>query len=347
MQQMKWLSRMGYQTTLACKLGSRVEKVAIDKGLTTLPLRFRNSAHPPSILRLGQWLRENRPVLVICHSGHDSNNLAIAARLSGHRPFILRSRTYLPSSHSALPYNWLADATMLPSDYLRQQLLLNPSIQAGKLHVVYPGIDFQALESALNDPLPASLVKWLAANHGPVMLHAAMLRGEKGHALILEAMMKLSTRWPNLRYVMAGEGEQRDSLQAKVHMMGLESRVYFAGLLPSIAPLFKYTDFLVMPSSYEPLGMSQIEALAFRVPVLASNVGGIPETIKHDETGVLLSPCDVEQWTRALNEALSFPSHMKAMAEVGQRDVRARFAPENNLRSVLQIAGLYENVDVV
>ncbi|QEL56754.1 glycosyltransferase family 4 protein [Chromobacterium paludis] len=346
MQQMQWLSRAGYQTALACRLGSRVESVAKGKGLTTLPVRFRNSAHVPSILALVRWLRAHRLALAICHSGHDSNNLALAARLSGHRPFLLRSRTYLPAGHSSLPYNWLADATMLPSDYLRRQLLQNPSIRPEKLHVVYPGIDFAALDAAQDAALPGALTAWLAAGQGPVVAHAAMLRGEKGHALMLEAMARLSARWPELRYVMAGEGGERERLQAMARQLGLEARVCFAGLLPSVAPLLKRADLLVMPSSYEPLGMSQIEALALGVPVLASDTGGIPETVRDGETGVLLPPGDVAAWTRALDEALSAPARMLALAEAGRRDVRERFAPENNLRTVLRLAGLPDDLDV-
>lgn len=139
MQQMRVLRERGFRPVLACRPQSRVMEVACQRGLEVLPLRFRNSLHLPSILALHGWMRRHRPRLAICHSGHDSNNLAIAARLMGRgRPFLLRSRTYQPGKASAWSYNQLVDATMLPSAYLKRCLLENPAIRADKLHVVYP-----------------------------------------------------------------------------------------------------------------------------------------------------------------------------------------------------------------
>ena len=177
MQQMEVMAQHGFQTVLACRPGSRVEIMALGRGLAVLPLRFRNSLDFQTIWALRNWIARFRPLLAICHSGHDSNNLAVAARLTSFRPFLLRSRTYQPGKARASSYNWLVDATMVPSRYLKDCLLANPTIRSERLHVIYPGIDFAALEFNATASLPAPLETWLAREAGPVIVHAAMLRG--------------------------------------------------------------------------------------------------------------------------------------------------------------------------
>ncbi|WP_225547248.1 glycosyltransferase family 4 protein [Chromobacterium violaceum] len=340
MQQMALMKERGFHAVLACRPGSRVEEVALDKGLEVLPLRFRNSAHLPTMLGLRAWMARHQPKLAICHSGHDSNNLALAARLMGTRPFLLRSRTYQPGSPSAWSYNRMVDATMLPSQYLKTCLLSNPAICSERLHVVYPGIDFTALDQAAGAPLPQAVEAWLAAEQGPVVAHAAMLRGEKGHMTMLAALHALRERWPSVRYIVTGEGGERDRIIAEISRLGLQARVLLVGMVGSVAALLARADLVVMPSSYEPLGVSQIEALGLGVPVIASRTGGIPETVVDGRTGVLVEPEDVAAWAQALDRALSDPQGMRDLAQAGRIDVRARFAPDRNLQSILELAGL-------
>ena len=341
MQQMRLLQESGFRPVLACRPQTRVMEVACQRGLEVLPLRFRNSAHLPSILALHAWMRRHRPRLAICHSGHDSNNLAIAARLLGRgRPFLLRSRTYQPGKASAWSYNQLVDATMLPSAYLKRCLLENPAIRGDKLHVVYPGIDFAALEQARTAALPLELERWLSAASGPVLLQAAMLRGEKGHRTVLAALALLKDKWPGARYLIAGEGPEQQAIAELTRQLGLQDKVLLAGVVSSVAALMARADLVLMPSSYEPLGMSQIEALGLGVPVIASDTGGIPETMSHGETGILVAPGDSAAWAAAIDQALSQPAMMRAWAQAGRDDVRSRFAPERNLRQILALSGL-------
>lgn len=341
MQQMAAFEAAGFQAMLACRPGSRVEQVALARGLRCLPVAFRNSLHPPSVLSLRRWIRAHRPRLAICHSGHDSNVLAIAARLAGGaRPFILRSRTYQPGKPAAWSYNHLADATMVPSRYLRDCLLANPAIRQERVRVVYPGIDFAGIDAAAGQPLPAGVEAWLAAGEGPVLVHAAMLRGEKGHPTLLQALHLLRERGVAARYLIAGEGPEEATIRARIVELGLQDRVWLAGVVSPVAPLLARADLVVMPSGYEPLGMSQLEALGLGVPVIASDTGGIPETISHGQTGLLVPPGDAAAWAEAIASALDDYPAMRRMAEQGRREVRARFSPARNLSQVLQLAGL-------
>ncbi|WP_199101788.1 glycosyltransferase [Aquitalea sp. ASV11] len=340
MQQMRQMQSHGLRTMLACRPGSRVEQVALQQGLSVLPVRFRNSLHLPSIAILRRWISRHQPRLAICHSGHDSNNLTIAARLVWHRPFLLRSRTYQPGKPSAWSYNRLVDATMVPSHYLRDALLQNPAIRPERIHVVYPGIDFAGLDAAVDQAVPPHIASWLAADDSPVLLHAAMLRGEKGHLTILQAMNILRDSHPHWRYLVAGDGVAKADIETEIQRLGLQSRVLLAGVVSPVAPLYRRADLLLMPSTYEPLGMSQIEALALHCPVLASNTGGIPETVKHGQTGTLVEAGNAQAWADAIASALDAMPQQRVMAAAGSQDVRQRFAPDSNLQQIMALSGL-------
>jgi glycosyltransferase involved in cell wall biosynthesis len=337
MQQMRAFQAQGYACTLACRPGGRVETTARQQGLNTVAVPFRNSLHLPSILRLCALFRTSRPSMVICHSGHDTNNAAIASRLVARRPFVLRSRTYLTGKNKAFSYNHLVDATMVPSAFLKRSLLANPEIRADKIHVVYPGIDFSRIDEDCHAPIPEAVASWLAASDGPLLLHVAMLRGEKGHLLLLDALAGLISLWPTLRYLIAGEGTERALLERRIAELGLQRHVLLAGPVVPATALYPHADLLVMPSLFEPLGMSQIEALALRIPVLASRTGGIPETIIDGETGCLVDPGKPDAWISAIDHALRARDEMKRMASAGCADVRARFSVDSNLQQIIEL----------
>lgn len=269
---------------------------------------------------ISQW----RPDAILCHSGHDADVCALAARLArGKRPRLVRMRTYQHGLPHAWTYNRLFDRTLVPSEEMRRRLLANPRIKGERIAVLRPGIAFADLEARSAQPLDPGLEQTLARFPARRLTHAAMLREEKGHLFMLEVLARL--RLPDLCYVIAGEGELEKTIRRKTKALGLEESVCFAGLVRNLPALYVRSELVVMPSLYEPLGMSQIEALGLGVPVVASRVGGIPETVEEQRTGLLVAPGDLHAWTEALAWALEHREEMRTMAAAGRAGVRSRF----------------------
>ena len=124
-------------------------------------------------------------------------------------------------------------------------------------------------------------------------------------------------------------------MRAKASALGLEANVCFAGLVRNLPALYLRSELVLMPSLDEPIGMSQIEALGLGIPVLASRVGGIPETVEHRRTGVLAAPGYAGEWTEALSWALEHRESMRAFAAAGRADVRRRFDLETTLDALV------------
>lgn len=337
LQQMQVLNEREVTTHLLCRPDAKIAVKAKQLGLATTAIPFRNSMHFPSIIKVRRCMVNFRPDVLICHSGHDTNVCAMAARLVSHRLVILRSRTYQPGVPDSFTYNHLVDATMVPSAALRRQILLNKRIYPERIHVVHPGIDFEAIVSSAKMPLPEHLTAWLLSHPGPLIVHVAMLRGEKGHLFLLEIINSLRVRFPQIRCVMAGEGEMHNSIKSRILEMGLTEHVYLAGMLNIVAPLMRRANAVVLPSTSEPLGMAQIEALALEVAVVANRIDGIPETIEDGVTGWLVEAGNVAAWHNALAEVLDNPKLANQRAHAGRLAVTARFAKDNNASQILAL----------
>lgn len=348
LQQALYLKVEGHLPLVLCRPGSRIEQEARQLELQTEAVGFRNALHFPSIKRIAKLLLQHRPASVICHSGHDSNLSAITVRLLAlvgllkPRPALIRMRTYQPSAAKAFTYNVLFDRCYTPSQALRQQLLKNKKINPKKIDVLYPGIDFKKLKADSQQILPAQVLSKLQTGPtGQLIVHAAMLRGEKGHFFMLDVIEKLIPDFPGLLYVIAGEGGLMDSLVEEVHTRDLMAYVCFVGMVNPVAPLIAKADIVVMPSLYEPLGMSQIEALGLSVPVVVSDAGGLPETVIHNETGKVCpvpgQADSIERWVDALSLYLSNKELAQKHAHRGCEVVTQQFDVSANIKKLLAL----------
>lgn len=341
LQQMSELTARGAAVHLLCRGNSRIAELARTRSLPTTVIPFRNSLHLPSIAAVARVVSAWQPDAVICHSGHDANTCALAVRIvklmhrKRQRPCLIRMRTYQPGIPHAWTYNRLFDLTFVPSAEMRRQLLANPRIRPDRIRVLYPGFLFKQIDRDAATILPPHLSAWLDQHPGPLLVHAAMLRAEKGHDVLLAALAQLVKKFPSLRYVIAGEGERREELTHVIATQGLVEHAYIAGLVPHIAALYQRATLVVQPSLYEPLGMSQSEALSLGIPVVASRTGGIPETITHEHTGLLVAPGDVSAWVTTLTWALEHPHEMKQMASHGHDFVRTQFLMSKNIEALL------------
>ena len=340
LQQIRALQESGFNALLLCKPNSAILQRARAFGVEANPIRFRNAFHLPSFWQLLQLVRSKDPMAIVCHGSHDAILSALVSRwiafLGGRRIPVLRVKTFQHGYPLSFAYNHLFSKTLTPSSYLRSLFLVNRSIKPSKIEVLYPGIDFSGLRLA-NGALPEHVRQWLSAHPGPVIAHGAILRGEKGHQVILKALVEVKKFFPAVRYLIAGEGQDRLLLESQISALGLEDNVYLAGILHPIAPLLNASTLAVLPSLIEPLGMFQIEAQYLGVPTIVSRVGGIPETILHEETGLMVEPGNVRAWADAICWVLENPIEARQLAERGRAFVSNKFSMERNTAELIKL----------
>jgi glycosyltransferase involved in cell wall biosynthesis len=286
-------------------------------------------------------MKQSRPVAIFSHGSRDAY-ISFTARLmlssckSFRKILLYRVKTFQHGSPIAFPYNNFFSKTLTPSEYLRNDLLKKSAIQSSKIEVVYPGIHFESLDQE-RQALPSSVLDWLNSHPGPVISHGAILRGEKGHKTILQALVRVKKFFPDVRYLIAGEGLERSALEAEIAKLDLVDSVLLTGILSHIAPLLRSSDVAVLPSLIEPLGMFQIESQYLEVPTIVSNVGGVPETILDKKTGLMIEAGNIDSWADAIIWTLSHPDEAKKMAQEGKRFVINKFSLSANTAKLIEL----------
>ena len=150
------------------------------------------------------------------------------------------------------------------------------------------------------------------------------LRPEKGHDVAVGALRLLRNRFPNLRLVIAGDGPLRADLTKLAQPFG--DAIVMAGPRFDVMRLLDATDLYLQPSRADAFPTTLLEAMAASVPVVATDVGGIPEIVVHDQTGVLLAaPPTVGLLADAVALLLQDPRRRRELAEAGRRRYEARF----------------------
>ncbi|EAX5653027.1 glycosyltransferase family 4 protein [Salmonella enterica] len=341
--QMDALRRKGHSVLLVCRDNSKIATEAERRKVKVIFVPFRNSLHIPSVLKLLRIIRDFRPHLVVCHSGHDSNTVGLT-RLFIRRPRfrILRQKTYLTRKTKSFSLNYFCDEVIVPGTAMRTHL-----IQEGvrtRITIVPPGFYFQKLREDSCIPLPLHVQNWLASGRDvPVIVQVGMLRPEKGHEFMLKLLSRLKQEGRAFRWLVVGGGcpESEARLQSQVDNLGMQNDVLIAGNVFPASPVYRIASLLVMPSENESFGMALAEASAFSVPVLASQVGGIPDVIQHNRTWTLLPAGDASAWIHALNDFFNYPERFYKMACQARVDVENRFDID---RTVLSISALRDSV---
>lgn len=186
------------------------------------------------------------------------------------------------------------------------------------------------LRASLGIPLDAFLI-------GVV----ARLEPEKGHRYLLEALPAIVEAVPNAWLLLVGEGSQTDALRAQAGSLppAARERVVIAGFQTDVEAVTQALDVAVLPSLREAQGLALLEAMAARRPVVASAVGGIPETIRDGVDGLLVPSADPDALATAVVRLARDAQLRERLAASGRRRVEDRFSVTV---SVSRVEAIYE-----
>jgi glycosyltransferase involved in cell wall biosynthesis len=169
-----------------------------------------------------------------------------------------------------------------------------------------------------------------------IILAVGRLSREKGHADLFEALGRLraSPDGADVRLVLVGDGPEREALQRIAVAHGLRDRIVFAGHVSDVRPFYTIADLLALPSHSEGSPNVLLEAMAGGLPIVATAVGGVPEIVDHERTGLLVPERDPAAMAAAIKRMLQDRELAARIATSASQVVIERFTPEAYARSI-------------
>jgi len=201
-----------------------------------------------------------------------------------------------------------------------------------KVRCIPNGVDLARF--SLRDP-PSGLRASLGVpEHTPVVGSVGRFVAYKGYADLLEAARLVEKAMPGVHWVLVGDGELREALEAQSRALGMEAQVHFGGWREDIPDILAACDLFVLPSLSEHFGRVLIEAMAMARPIVATGAGGVPEIVTHGETGLLVPPAQPEALAEAVLTLLEDPAQAARLGRAGRRRVETEFSLSRHVESV-------------
>jgi glycosyltransferase involved in cell wall biosynthesis len=282
-----------------------------------------------AVRELAGWLRHNEIDLVHAHMFR-AEVIGTRAGVAAGTPVIMAT---VHSSRVRSP----EDIAQLSSLTPRMDRLIVPSAsiehkvrgegRAGARFAVIPnGVDLERFAT----PVPPCRMRdeFDIPRGAPLVGVVARLEPEKGHRYLVEAMPMILETAPDAWLAIVGEGSEADALRAQAASLGgrASERIIFTGRRDDVSAVLADLTVAALPSLREAQGISILEAMARRRPVVASAVGGIPEVITDGVDGLLVPPADPSALAAAIGSLLADPSLSERIGEAGFRTVAERFS---------------------
>jgi glycosyltransferase involved in cell wall biosynthesis len=209
---------------------------------------------------------------------------------------------------------WTVHRYVAVSRALAGRLTAELGVESNRIHVIPNGVDAAASESAapVSTSPPAGR---------PVVLCVARLEGQKGLFHLIEAASGV----PEATFLVAGDGPDRESLERHARELRVVDRVRFLGFRTDVPALLAGASVIVLPSLYEGLPLSVLEAMAAARPVVATRIPGTDEAVADGVTGVLVPPADPAALAAAIRALVSDPERARQMGDAGRRRVLQEF----------------------
>jgi glycosyltransferase involved in cell wall biosynthesis len=340
MDVMHGLHRRGHQVTLVCRPQTILAREARAEGFEVIPIAMRGDLDPVVICKVLRLMRQKRTQVLCTDREKELRFGGIAARLR-------RGVVVVPSQEVDCPlkdklryrftYNFLADYILANSYATKNTLVRSVSwLDPHRVEVVYKGIDPQpylasgeagmALRRDLHIAPDTKLVGFVGR-----------IDAEKGIPDIVHSIPLVLKHMPGVKFLFVGTGPLQGFLSTKIQELTIADSVIYAGFRKDIPAVMHAIDVLILPSHAEGFGYVLIEAMAAAKPIVATNVGGIPEIVKQGETGFLIGARQPHQLAEAIVTVLQNETLQRRLGNNGREVVLERFALESMVSHIESI----------
>lgn len=294
------LHARGHKQTILSPAGSELAQRAEAEGISVAALSasgLRGHAKGADILH--------------AHTGRGQTLAWAASAGIGVKRVVTRHVAFAPRHPKVHRFKYMntCDGVIAVSQAVRRVLLAS-GVPAARIETITTGVEIRDWPD--EDSRQQARSAWGLKPSDFAVGHVGAFTHEKGQDVAAEAARLLEARLPELRMILAGAGPLRSSLPAS-------SRVILPGDVADPSSLFSALDLFIMPSRSEGWGLAALEAMAFGLPVIASNTGGLAEIVEDRKTGWLIPPADAPALASAIADAFSQRERLREIGRCARR----------------------------
>jgi glycosyltransferase involved in cell wall biosynthesis len=222
-------------------------------------------------------------------------------------------------------------AVVAVSDEVKQRLL-KAGVREDKIHMVRNGIDLRPFDNA-----SPSLRNASTSDYPPIVGLVGRLSIEKGVDIFLHAAARVLAELPSTKFVVVGDGPDRDKLESLIDELKIRESVSMLGRRDDMPSVYASLDIMVSASRQEGLPIAILEGMASRLPLIATAVGEVPTVIVDGRTGVLLPPENAELLASAIVALLRNPSERERLGVAARKLIEDEFSANRMTADYLRV----------
>ena len=210
------------------------------------------------------------------------------------------------------------------SYYMAYQVSSAFNVHADRLHVIPNGVNAAKFSGEIST---TSVKQHYAKNRERIVSFVGRLVHEKGVHVLIGAVPKVLAAMPEVNFVIVGEGGMKDYLKKEAWDFGVADHVFFAGFVDekTLVSIYRASAAAVFPSLYEPFGITALEAMAAKTPVIVTDTGGLAEIVDHEKTGIKVYVDNSDSLAWGILRVLQNPSLAKRIRENGYQTVLSKY----------------------
>ncbi len=326
---MSGLKERGHFVSLICRSKTELAQNASTQGFDVHTIRIGGDFDPFVIWNARRIMKEKKVDVICTNMDKDLRFGGIAAKLAGVRGIVPSREIDYPLKNTLryrFAYNVLATKIVVNSKATQQTILASaPWLDAKRTKIIYKGIELSRYNNGTTNDIRN---EFHLPSSAPLVTFVGQLDERKGLHYLLEAWHSVHTEFPEAMLFIVGKGKMENEIQQFISKHNLQKNIVLTGFRSDVPNILLQSSMLVLPSLWEGFGYVLVEAMAAKLPTVATATSSIPEIVEHDKSGILVPPKNSDALARAIGFLLSDSLKSAAMGMRGRQIVEEKFTRE-------------------
>ncbi|MDJ0795275.1 MAG: glycosyltransferase [Calothrix sp. MO_167.B12] len=308
-----------------------------------IPVHFlsKSKFDPRILTSLLDLVRRERPHILHLH-GYGATNFGRVVSLLTGIPNIIHEHVVIPNQPI---YQTIADTILSPlskkviacSDPVKEFMISDRKVRPEKIETLFYGLPLAEFRPPPHDICENERLRLGLASDDKVVCNVGRLDTQKGQIFLLKAAVSILKEFPKTRFLIVGEGPDRSMLESITQQERISDQVIFTGFRQDVPTLLALSDIVAMPSLWEGLPISLVEAMNMRKPVVGTTAGGMGSAIRDGETGYIVPFKNVDLLAEKIIYLLKDSHLAQRMGEKGWEVCQNNYDISNSVQRLSEI----------